>query len=151
MDFARWLHVLGVVVWVGGMFFAYMALRPAAARLEPPLRLVLWRETFRRFFLWVWISIGLILATGLHMTVVMGGLAAPVHALAMAVIGIVMVLIFFHVFFAAYRRLGRAVDAQEWQAAGKALGQIRQLVGINIVLGIVTITLATAGRAVTAG
>ena len=151
MEFARWLHVLGVVVWVGGMFFAYMALRPAAAALDPPARLTLWRETFRRFFLWVWISVALILITGLHMTVVMGGLGAPLYALAMMILGILMMLIYFHVYFAAYRRLRRAVDAQDWPLAGKALGQIRQLVGLNLILGLVTITLATVGRAFAGG
>ena len=44
-------HILSVVIWVGGMFFAYMAMRPAAASvLEPPKRLSLWLPTFKRFF-----------------------------------------------------------------------------------------------------
>jgi uncharacterized membrane protein len=29
MTLSLFLHVLSVVVWVGGMFFAYMALRPS--------------------------------------------------------------------------------------------------------------------------
>ena len=33
------LHILSAVVWVGGMFFAYMVLRPAAGRLEQVERL----------------------------------------------------------------------------------------------------------------
>jgi len=37
------LHVLAAVVWVGGMFFAWMVLRPAAvSALQPPERLMLW-------------------------------------------------------------------------------------------------------------
>ena len=31
MGIAITLHLLSVVVWVGGMFFAYLALRPALA------------------------------------------------------------------------------------------------------------------------
>ena len=31
MNLTLLLHVLSIVVWVGGMFFAYMALRPVAA------------------------------------------------------------------------------------------------------------------------
>lgn len=39
MPLAITLHVLSAVVWVGGMFFAWMALRPVAASLlEPPPR-----------------------------------------------------------------------------------------------------------------
>ena len=81
MDIARWLHVLGVTVWVGGMFFAYMALRPAAAQvLDPPQRLPLWSETLGRFFRWVWVAVALILASGVHMMVTLGGLpGAALH------------------------------------------------------------------------
>lgn len=148
MDFARWLHVLGVVVWVGGMFFAYMALRPAVTLIDPPVRLALWRDTFRNFFLWVWISVAAILLTGLHMLVAMGGMRAPLHATLMTGTGILMTMIFLHIYFAPWRRLRRAVDAADWQAAARALGQIRYLVGTNLVLGLLTVTIATAGRAV---
>lgn len=147
MDIARWLHLLGVAVWVGGMFFAYMALRPAAvAVLEPPLRLPLWHQTLRRFFLWVWVAVVLILVSGLHMIAVLGGRDAPAYAWVMLVIGIVMMLIFAHVFFAAFRRLERSVAAADWKAGGAALGQIRKLVGLNLILGLITITVATVGR-----
>ena len=40
------LHVLAAVVWVGGMFFAYMVLRPAAGPLETAERLA--RDERRR-------------------------------------------------------------------------------------------------------
>lgn len=149
MDVARWLHILSTTVWVGGMFFAYVALRPVAASvLEPPLRLPLWHGTLARFFQWVWLSVGLLLATGLHMTMKLGGFAAPLHARVMLILGVIMMLVFAHVFFAPFARLGRAVASGDWPAGGAALGQIRRLVGINLILGIVTITIATAGRLV---
>ena len=78
MNVSLFLHVMGVVVWVGGMFFAYMALRPVAASvLEPPQRLILWAGVFGKFFPWVWASVALILLTGLHMLALIGGMAAP--------------------------------------------------------------------------
>ena len=43
-------HVLAIVVWVGGMVFAHFFLRPALARLEPPVRLRLMHEVLGRFF-----------------------------------------------------------------------------------------------------
>lgn len=149
MDIARWFHVLGATVWVGGMFFAYMALRPAAAKvLEPPQRLALWSQTLGRFFRWVWVAIVLILVSGLHMMITLGGMRAPLYAWTMLVIGIGMMLIFAHVFFAAFRRLERAVAGGDWKAGGAALGQIRKLVGVNLILGLLTITVATVGRMV---
>ena len=58
-------HLLAAVIWVGGMFFAYTALRPAADKLlEAPQRLKLWRKTFISFFIWVWLAIIALPATG---------------------------------------------------------------------------------------
>jgi uncharacterized membrane protein len=148
MQLSYLLHVLGIVVWVGGMFFAYMALRPVAASvLEPPQRLTLWAGVFDKFFPWVWASVVLILLSGLHMLMAFGGMAAPHYAMTMLVLGVVMMLIFGHVFFAPYKKLKRAVVAQDWKAGGAALGQIRQLIGINLTIGLVTITVVFVGRA----
>lgn len=148
MTLSLFLHVLSVVVWVGGMFFAYMALRPVAASvLEPPQRLTLWAGVFGKFFPWVWLSVALILLTGLHMLMVFGGMAAPHYAMTMLVLGVVMMVIFAHVFFAPYGRLKRAVAAQDWKAGGAALGQIRRLIGINLILGLLTIAVVFLGRA----
>ena len=142
------LHVLSVVVWVGGMFFAYMALRPAAATtLEPPQRLTLWSATFGKFFPWVWASVALILATGVHMFMKLGGMAAPHYVLSMFALGVVMILIYAHVFFAPTKKLQRAVAQQDWKAGGAALAQIRRLIGVNLVLGLVTIMVVFVGRA----
>jgi len=139
------LHVLTVVIWVGGMFFAYNALRPAAAEvLEPPHRLKLWVATFRRFFPWVWLSVIVILITGLGM--MMSLPKAPTHIHIMAGLGIIMMLIFGHVYFGPYRRLKHAVAKENWPEGGKYLGKIRTLVGINTIIGLVTIIIATAGR-----
>jgi uncharacterized membrane protein len=57
-----------------------------------------------------------------------------------------MMLLFFHVFFAPFKRLKRAVAAGDWQAGGKNLAQIRVLVGINLVIGLVVISIASGGR-----
>ena len=148
MGIALLLHLLGVVVWVGGMFFAYMALRPvAAAVLEPPQRLRLWAGVFGTFFPWVWLSIVLISVSGLYMLMTLGGASAPLYVLAMLVLGVVMMLIFAHVFFAAFKKLKRAVAEQAWPAGGAALGQIRMLIGINLSIGLITIVVAILGRA----
>ena len=144
MLFAKFLHIIGFTVWVGGMFFAYMALRPvAAARLEPPQRLSLWEGVFGKFFPWVWLCVATILASGLYMMAQLG--KPPMYVSAMFGLGMVMMLLFAHVFFAPFKRLKRAVAAQDWQAGGAALGQIRMLVGINLSLGLVTIVVGTLG------
>ena len=132
------LHVVSDVVWVGGMFLAYMAVRPAAAEvLDPPQRLKLWTAIFRRFFPWVWAAVTLILVSGFAM---LSQLAAiPAYIIGMAVIGIVMSAIFMHLYFAPFGRLKRAVAAEDWKAGGAALNQIRLLVAVNLTLGLVNI------------
>lgn len=149
MYIAITLHLLAAVIWVGGMFFAWMALRPvAAALLEPPQRLPLWAQVLARFFPWVWAAVIALLASGYWMLFrVFGGfhaLALYVHL--MQAIGIAMILIFARIWFAPYRRLKAAVAAGDWPAAGRALGQVRRLIGINLILGLTVITVTTAGR-----
>ncbi len=143
------LHLLSAVVWVGGMFFAYLILRPAAVtELEPPLRLRLWSRVLAAFFRWVWAAVLLLPITGLALAGRMfGGLAqAPVHVHVMLLLGTVMILIFLHVFFAPGRRLHRAVADEDWPEGGRQLGRIRRLVGVNLLIGLVVIALAGAGR-----
>lgn len=142
---SKFLHVALVVIWVGGMFFAYMALRPAASPLGASERLPLWVRTFSRFFPWVWLAVALILATGLEMIFLSGGMGKvqlSVHI--MLAIGLIMMLLFAHVFFAPYKRLRRNVEAQHWEDAGKALAQIRQLIALNTILGFIVIFFAAA-------
>ncbi|MBN8762335.1 MAG: hypothetical protein BGP20_09815 [Thiobacillus sp. 63-78] len=148
MNLMLFLHVSSVVIWVGGMFFAYLALRPVAASvLEPPQRLTLWSGVFGKFFPWVWGSVVLILLSGLDMLMRLGGAAAPHYALTMLVLGVAMMLIYAHVFFAPYKKLKQAVGRQDWKAGGAALAQIRRLIGINLTLGLVTIAVVFVGRA----
>jgi uncharacterized membrane protein len=149
MAVAITLHILCAVVWVGGMFFAYMALRPVAASLlEPPLRLPLWSQTFARFFPWVWIAVVVLPVTGywLILSVFEGFRNAGAHVHVMQATGWIMILIFLHVYFGPFKRLRQTVAHGDWAAAGKQLGKIRRLIGINLILGLVTIVVATGGR-----
>lgn len=139
------LHVLSAVIWVGGMFFAYVALRPVAADLlEPPLRLQLWARVFARFFPWVWAAVIILLSTGLWIIFGvyggMGKISPYIHT--MLGLGVLMMLLFMHVFFAPYRALCRAVAQADWPAGGKKLASIRKIIGINLLLGLITIAVA---------
>jgi len=143
------LHILSAIIWVGGMFFAYMALRPVAVEvLEPPLRLTLWAKVFQRFFPWVWAAVILLLASGLWIiSAVFDGMAnVGMHVHVMLTLGLIMMLVFFHVFFAPFQRLKRAVAAQNWAEGGTQLGQIRKLIGFNLVLGLLVAVIGSAGR-----
>jgi uncharacterized membrane protein len=142
------LHVFAAVVWVGGMFFAYMVLRPSAGPLETPLRLQLWQRVFGRYFPWVWASIAALLVSGYAMLFLhFGGFAgAPLHINVMQVTGILMMLLFLHLYFAPWRRFSRAIGAGAFADAAASLNQIRRIVAINLVLGLITVAVGASGR-----
>ncbi|PCH83910.1 MAG: hypothetical protein COB89_05755 [Piscirickettsiaceae bacterium] len=143
------LHVLSAVIWVGGMFFAYLVLRPIAAiQLEAPVRLTLWSNVFSKFFPWVWASVVLLLGTGFWLiSVKFGGMKnVGAHIHIMMSIGIIMSLSFMHLFFAPRKRLTQAVLDNNWEEAARHLAQIRMLIGINLILGLVVVVVATGGR-----
>ena len=142
------IHILCAVIWVGGMFFAYIVLRPATGALEPPQRLGLWTGVFKLFFPWVWAAILGLLLTGYWMIFAyFGGFGASgMHIHIMHAAGLLMIGIFLHLFFAPYKRLRKAVASTDWPTAGGQLAQIRRLVGINLILGLIVVAIASGGR-----
>jgi uncharacterized membrane protein len=142
------LHLLAAAFWVGGMATLHFAVRPAAAAtLEPPLRLPLMAAVLARLFAGVATAIGVLLASGLSMVWLAGGLAQmPWTVHAMLVIGLLMMASFLHIRFAPYPRLRRAVAAREWPVAAAQLNLIRRLVSMNLVLGVAVFGLGLAGR-----
>lgn len=138
------LHISSVIVWVGGMFFAYFCLRPAAAKLlEPPQRLPLWLATFDLFFRYAGISVLLILASGLTLFFQVGFKLAPVGWHIMLTLGLLMAAVFGHVYFALYPRLRKHCEASAWPAAAAALNSIRQMVAFNLILSLCTVAAVT--------
>lgn len=140
-------HILAALFWVGGMAFAYTMLRPAAGALEGPARLTLWRDVFARFLPWVAVSIVALLVSGYAMMfMAYGGFRAPLYIHIMQGTGILMMLLYLHLYFAPWRRLQKFVQAADWPNAGKQLAMIRKLVAINLVLGVITVLVGSTGR-----
>tara|TARA_R110001592_G_scaffold692_2_gene3783 strand:+ start:2225 stop:2704 length:480 start_codon:yes stop_codon:yes gene_type:complete len=143
------LHVLAAVVWVGGMFFAYLVLRPAVGGIAPPPeRLKLWDRVFGRFFLWVWAAVLVLPVSGYAVIALQYGTfaAAPIHVHWMHGIGWVMNALFIYLFFAPYRTFQGAVVAQDWPTGAASLNVIRRIVAINLALGLITAALGASGR-----
>lgn len=141
------LHLLAVMVWVGGMFFAHFFLRPAVQGLQPPERVKLMHSVLQRFFAMVMVLVVVILASGLGMIGsihAMAGAAGgkfnmPATWIVMSILGLVMMAVFGHIRFALFKRLERAAEAKDWPAGGKALDSIRKWVALNLALGLVII------------
>ena len=137
------LHIFGAVVWVGGMFAIYVCLRPALGMLEPPQRLRLMRVTFEKFFPWVWLAILLLLASGYWMLfTTFGGFAAAspyIHLMQ-------MIALFVWLFHGPWLAFKRAVDVEDWLSAGTSLNRIRQIIRVNLPLGLVVVVIGGSGR-----
>lgn len=141
------LHLLSIIVWIGGMVFSQFFLRPAVAQLEPGVRLRLMHDVLGRFFQTVLAASLLTLVTGVWMlgrvakqVVQSGGsFEMPLYWTIMAALGVAMVAIFGHIRFVLYKRLGRAVAAAELSAGAAVLTQIRTWISVNLGLGVVVL------------
>lgn len=130
------LHVAGAIFWLGGMAFLVLALRPALHELHPPpVRLPLMVAVLRRFFVVVWVSIAALLLTGGWLLMQAPGDQAPTGWHVMAGLGVLMMLVFGHIFFAGFPKVKRGVAAQDWPATGAALNTMTLLVKFNLGLG----------------
>lgn len=148
MSFWSWLlalHILCAVIWVGGMFFVYLVLRPSLSVLEPPQRLLLHTQIFRRFFLVVWHVMPLLLLSGFAILFgFYGGMAgATWNIQAMMSLGVLMAIIFVALVFGPYAKFRRTTDRARMVAN---IDTIRKLIGINLILGLITVVIAALGR-----
>lgn len=136
----KFLHLLAAIAWLGGVSFMLLALRPAATRLLlPPQRLPLIAQVLQRFFALVWVTIVLLLLTGLAMLLGVGMKNAPTGWHLMFGLGLVMFALFGHLYFGPFRRLKLAVAATDWPEGGRRVGQIATLATVNLTLGVVAI------------
>ncbi len=137
------LHLLGIVVWVGGMAYALLILRPSLGLLDATPRMNVHLQTLRRFFRMVWHVMPIVLITGWLMLVFReGGFAlAPWYVNTMQGIGIIMAAVFAWLFFVPYKRLRRAIRPTPAQ-----LDAVRLPVLLNLVLGVVVIIVASLGH-----
>jgi uncharacterized membrane protein len=139
---------LSLHIWVGGMFFALVVLRPASGLLDPGPRLALWSGVLGRFFAWVIAAIVLLLVSGYAMIfgVYAGFRGIGLHIHIMQGTGILMMLLFFHLYFAPWRRFRAALARGDQPGAAGQLNQIRWIVTINLILGLVTVAVGSSGR-----
>jgi len=149
----KFIHLMAVILWVGGMLFAHCFLRPAAAQLEPPVRLRLMASVLGPFLNAVLAAIVLILFSGAVMIGQEASQAAqtggaffmPRSWTLMASGGLVMTAIYAYIRFVLYPQLRAAVAAADWPQGGQAMGGIRRWVGINLLLGIAIVAIVFLG------
>jgi uncharacterized membrane protein len=157
-ELSKLIHLLAAFWWLGGMGVMLWCVRPVVlAQFSGEPRLKLLHAVLRRFFHGVWASVLLILATGLHLYG--AGAAAAAHARRIVVaaggtpaagllplgwnlmmgIGLVMMLLFAHIYFAGFRKLDRALATNDTPAAANALAKMHPFIVANFCLGIAAV------------
>ncbi len=142
------LHVLGAVLWVGGMVFAIFVLRPALSLLEPPQRLALHEAVLKRFFLIVWHAMPILLLTGyLLLFGWYGGFrGAGWHIHVMHLTALLMAGVFLTIVTGPWREFRTARARGDAAGAAVQADRIRQLIIMNLALGLLTTGVAAWGR-----
>jgi uncharacterized membrane protein len=150
MNAAHWLlatHLLGAMVWVGGIVFVFSVLRPSLAVLDVPARLVMNAEIHRRFFRVLWHVMPIVLASGYGMLfLVSGGFGAAgwaVHVMHLS--GLAMSGLFLAIFFGPFRALRAAARSGNLAQGTAAMTRLRQLALLNLFLGMITMVIAVLG------
>ena len=141
------LHVLAALVWVGGMFFTWMIVRPAVvAALQGPPRLHLWLQILPRFFTWVWVAVVLLPITGVGMIQLQftGFDTAPRYVQVMIGLYVVMTALFMRVHSLQLPELRQAVQAEQWPEGVAVLGRMRRMMAVNLLLGLAVVAIAAA-------
>ena len=141
------LHLVAINIWVGGMFFIIMVLGKVVSSLEVPEQLAFWKTILERFFIWVWIAIIGLLASGIGMIFYrFGGLAnTPTYILMMACLGISMVILFAIIYFVFYQNFLRDLNTGNVEASRHQLRIIRRLGIVNMVLGFCIVVVIGGG------
>ncbi len=140
------LHLFGVVVWVGGMFFVLHCLRPALADLQPALRAPLMVGVLERFFRYVIVSLALIWVSGVGLAARLGAQAMQSGVLAMIVLAAVMTAVFVWIRLGHFPRVRQALAVSDLPGAAALLEKLRRLVLLNMVLGILALAAVTLWR-----
>ncbi len=135
-EVTKFFHLAAGLIWLGGMTTLLWAVRPtAAAQLEPPQRISLMTGVLARFLGLVAVCVLVLLVTGGLMFAGVDMAVAPKGWHSMLGLGLLMCLIFGHLYFVPFRRLQRATAQSDWPVAAKQLAQIHTLVVTNWVLG----------------
>ncbi|MEG1455769.1 MAG: CopD family protein, partial [Comamonas sp.] len=109
----KYIHLLAVIVWLGGMAFSHFFLRPAVQSLPPAARVPLMHNVLQRFFAAMLVTVAVVLLSGAGMVASVYHMAAqaelqfqmPLAWKVMIALGLVMAGIFGHIRFALFKRL----------------------------------------------
>lgn len=159
----HWLHLSAVVLWIGGLGFNLMMLTPNLKQIDLTNRSKLVSKVLPNFLKLVWISVAVIVATGLYRVVFVNNMTTFAHfintsyglsLLAKILFVIVMIIIAAIITF-KYKpkiiaHLSMHIEGEPLQktcsTCGSMLKQIRVLMMAVFIMSLVVIFMASSLR-----
>jgi uncharacterized membrane protein len=143
---AHAVHQIGVLIWIGSLFFVRLVLLPATAATRAPMDRMSFRlAAYRRMFRWGWVSMLLVWGSGLWSLRAPELTKLPLHVEIMAAIAGVMVLLHLVGFLVLYLNMEIAVQEERLIGAAKNNFWMRKLIWVNLILGLAAALLGASG------
>ncbi|GAN60770.1 membrane protein [Acetobacter cibinongensis] len=136
------LHILCIVVWIGGAVYATAILRPSLSLLDNTQRNSVHLQTLGRFFKMLTHVIPTALITGWLLILHEGGFAhVPWTTNAMQGLGVIMALLFVRIVSGPYQKARRAIRPQP-----ATFDSIRSQILIIVAMGVLAVLVAAMGH-----
>ena len=136
------LHLISIIMWIGGGAYAAVVLRPSLSLLDQTQRNSVHLQTMARFFKGLTHAIPTTLITGWLLVLHEGGFAnAPWTTNVMQLLGLIMAALFVRMYMGTYQKLRRAIRPQ-----GSGFDSVRKQVLVIVALGIITVLAACLGH-----
>jgi uncharacterized membrane protein len=142
------VHIVAIIVWLGGLFLLTVVLGPTIRELAPTASISLWHRVLSRFFVWGSVGLVAIVASGIAIVQLrFGGFSGmPVIHRWNMVVGVPAIALYAYAQIVPWRACCRAIADDDWIVAGKNAAQIRTLLGIVLALGLIASVVSAAGR-----
>lgn len=126
-----WIHIIAVLIWIGGMLYTLFILRPSLSVIEEKKGIFM-KSIMDKFFPLVWISIATLILTEGYKAHYF--ISSPLFILKL-ILYVVMVINFSYIYFGLYKKLSSAKNKQE------IMTKITTLIKVNFTFGIIIILL----------
>ena len=143
------IHILAVIIWLGGLFFLVVVLGPSAKSLDAAAAPSFWHRTLSHSLAWGWVSLVAIVGTGVALVFLVfggyGGHVPNIHRVNMA-IGIPAIALYGYTSLMPWRQFGHAARSNDRVVAAKKLHQVRTLLATILVLALSAAFMSALGR-----
>ena len=138
------LHLLAVVVWLGGMLFLGLVIIPALRGRPPAERAALLQVVGRRFLKIAWAALAILLVTGPVLWALRGFVLTPALSVKLALVAVILLLSLLHDFLLGPRLVAALRKGGEGKETLRLRHRVALLARVNVLLAIAAFILGMA-------